>query len=217
MALAKGRRGDLGHRRFLIRPLGLAESQWAPAVAGLCGLALVTVAVLEIMTPNDVVASVGLLPLVAALWALSGRLAALVSLLAVVLFALMVLEETRNRPTLVYVGAASLVIGIALRLYATSLADLLAARGNHRPAQSWAPASSTLAAVDGSSHGVQALTRRELEVAQLASQGYMASEIGTRLHISDRTVETHLAHAYSKLGVNSRPALIRISSKLADQ
>src|SRR6266849_847143 len=64
MALAKGRRGDLGHRRFLIRPLGLAESQWAPAVAGLCGLALVTVAVLEIMTPNDVVASVGLLPLV---------------------------------------------------------------------------------------------------------------------------------------------------------
>ena len=93
MALAKGRRGDLGHRRFLIRPLGLAESQWAPAVAGLCGLALVTVAVLEIMTPNDVVASVGLLPLVAALWALSGRLAALVSLLAVVLFALMVLED----------------------------------------------------------------------------------------------------------------------------
>ena len=101
MALAKGRRGDLGHRRFLIRPLGLAESPWAPAVAGLCGLALVTVAVLEIMTPNDVVASLGLLPLLAGIWTLSGRLAALVSFLAVVLFALMVLEETHNRPTLV--------------------------------------------------------------------------------------------------------------------
>jgi DNA-binding CsgD family transcriptional regulator len=217
MALAKGRRRNLGYRRFLIRPLGLAESQWAPAVAILCGLALVTVAVLEMMTPNDVVASLGLLPLLAALWALPGRLAALVSLLAIVLFALMVLEETRNRPTLVYVGAASLVIGIALRLYATSLADLLAARVNHRPAQHWAPPSSTLEGVDGSSHGIRALTRRELEVAQLASQGYMASEIGTRLHISDRTVETHLAHAYSKLGVNSRPALIRISAKLAGQ
>ena len=217
MALTKGRRRDLGYRRFLIRPLGLAESQSAPAVASLCGLALVTVAVLEIMTPNDVVASLGLLPLLVAIWTLSGRLAALVSLLAVVLFALMVLEETRNRPTLVYVGAASLVVGIALRLYATSLADLLAARVNHRPAQHWAPPSSTLGEVDGSSHGIRALTRRELEVAQLASQGYMASEIGIRLHISDRTVETHLAHAYSKLGVNSRPALIRISSKLAGQ
>jgi DNA-binding CsgD family transcriptional regulator len=215
MALTKRRRRDLGYRRFLIRPLGLAESQWAPVVASLCGLALVTVAVLEIMTPNDVVASVGLLPLLVALWTLSGRLAALVSLLAVGLFALMVLEETRNRPTLVYVGAASLVVGIALRPYATSLADLLASRVNHRPAQYWAPPSSTLGEVGASSHGIRALTRRELEVAQLASQGYMASEIGMRLHISDRTVETHLAHAYSKLGVNSRPALIRISSKLA--
>src|SRR6266404_9334173 len=117
MTPAKGRRRDLGYRRFLIRPLGLAESPWAPAVAGLCGFALVTVAVVEIVTPNDVVASLGLLPLLAAIWTLSGRLAALVSLLAIVLFALMVLEETRNRPTLIYVGAGSLVIAIALRLY----------------------------------------------------------------------------------------------------
>src|SRR2546427_12110584 len=84
MALAKGRRGDLGHRRFLIRPLGLAESQWAPAVAGLFGLALVTGAVLEIMTPNDVVASLGLLPLLAGNWAGSGRVAGPVFFLAVV-------------------------------------------------------------------------------------------------------------------------------------
>src|SRR5260370_4111539 len=105
MALAKGRRGDLGYRRFLIRPLGLAESPWAPAVAGLCGFALVTVAVVEIMTPNDVVASLGLLPLLAAIWTLSGRLAALVSLLAVSLFSLMGLEETRDPPTFVEIGA----------------------------------------------------------------------------------------------------------------
>src|SRR5260370_29486176 len=125
MALAKGRRGDLGYRRFLIRPLGLAESPWAPAVAGLCGFALVTVAVVEIMTPNDVVASLGLLPLLAAIWTLSGRLAALVSLLAVVLFALIVLEETRNRPTFGYIGSARLAIGIALRVEPRGLAHLL--------------------------------------------------------------------------------------------
>src|SRR5260370_38516324 len=132
MALAKGRRGDLGYRRFLIRPLGLAESPWAPAVAGLCGFALVTVAVVEIMAPNDVVASLGLLPLLAAIWTLSGRLAALVSLLAVRLLALMGLEETGNRPPLVGIGGARLATGMPLRVNARSPADLCVAAANAR-------------------------------------------------------------------------------------
>ena len=215
MAWVRASHRGLGYGRFLIRPCGLAASRWAPPAAGLCGLALVAISIFEIVTPNDVVATLGLLPLFAALWTLSGRLAGLVSLLAFVLLALMVLEETRNRPTLIYLGATTVVIGIALRLYATSLANLLSPRAPRRPAPSRAATSGTLGAVDGSLHGVYALTRRELEVARLASQGYMASEIGGRLHISDRTVETHLAHAYAKLGVNSRPALIRISGKLS--
>ncbi|TMF18662.1 MAG: helix-turn-helix transcriptional regulator [Chloroflexi bacterium] len=66
-------------------------------------------------------------------------------------------------------------------------------------------------------NGLESLTRREVEVARLASQGYMASEIGDRLQISVRTVESHLAHVYTKLGVTSRRALIRMSARLAGQ
>jgi Bacterial regulatory proteins, luxR family len=47
------------------------------------------------------------------------------------------------------------------------------------------------------------------EVAALAVQGLTAKAIGQRLHISERTVETHLAHAYAKLGVRSRWELVR--------
>ena len=217
MPRARAGHHALGYGRFLTPPRGLAASRWAPAFASICGLALIMVSILEIMTPRDVfVATLGLPPLFAALWALSSRLAGLVSLLALVLFALVFFEETRNRPTLLYFGAATLVIGIALRLYATSMAKLLSARGPGRPASPWAGMPSTLGALNGAFPGVPALSRRELEVARLASQGYMASEIGARLHISHRTVETHIANAYSKLGVSSRPELIRISGKLSE-
>ncbi len=51
------------------------------------------------------------------------------------------------------------------------------------------------------------LTVREREVATLASQGVSNQEIARRLVLSVRTVETHLARAYDKLGINSRGAL----------
>jgi DNA-binding CsgD family transcriptional regulator len=53
------------------------------------------------------------------------------------------------------------------------------------------------------------LTKREREVARLAAQGYTAREIGGQLHIGKRTVETHLAGAYAKLGVRSKRELIQ--------
>jgi DNA-binding CsgD family transcriptional regulator len=51
------------------------------------------------------------------------------------------------------------------------------------------------------------LTVREREVATLASQGVSNQEIARRLVLSVRTVETHLARVYNKLGINSRGAL----------
>lgn len=57
--------------------------------------------------------------------------------------------------------------------------------------------------------GADALTRREWEVARLGAQRLTAQEIATLLVVSRRTVESHLASAYSKLGVHSRGELIR--------
>ena len=56
------------------------------------------------------------------------------------------------------------------------------------------------------------LTPREREVAALARRGLTAREIAAQLHLSPRTVESHLAHVYAKLGIASREELIRTSS-----
>jgi DNA-binding CsgD family transcriptional regulator len=54
------------------------------------------------------------------------------------------------------------------------------------------------------------LTRREREVALLASQGLPARTIGERLFLSSRTVENHLNRAYDKLGIRSRSELAQL-------
>ena len=51
------------------------------------------------------------------------------------------------------------------------------------------------------------LTAREQHVARLAASGLSNQAIAGRLVVSVRTVETHLAHAYTKLGVAGRGEL----------
>jgi predicted ATPase/DNA-binding CsgD family transcriptional regulator len=48
------------------------------------------------------------------------------------------------------------------------------------------------------------LTRREREVAILIAQGLSNRAIAARLVISDRTVETHVQHIFTKLGLEAR-------------
>jgi DNA-binding CsgD family transcriptional regulator len=60
------------------------------------------------------------------------------------------------------------------------------------------------------------LTPREMEVARLAAQGRRNSEIARDLHISIRTVETHLTNIYAKLGVRSRAELGHLIRDLVD-
>jgi DNA-binding NarL/FixJ family response regulator len=54
------------------------------------------------------------------------------------------------------------------------------------------------------------LTRREREVVELAARGYSNKSIAAEAAIGERTVETHLAAAYRKLGVRSRAELSRL-------
>jgi DNA-binding NarL/FixJ family response regulator len=49
-------------------------------------------------------------------------------------------------------------------------------------------------------------TSRETEVLELLAATSSASQIADRLVLSVRTVETHLANVYRKLGVHSREA-----------
>ena len=58
------------------------------------------------------------------------------------------------------------------------------------------------------------LSAREREVAVLASEGQSAREIAARLFIGERTVETHLANVYAKLGVSSKVELVRRAAEL---
>ncbi|MFI5035646.1 MAG: LuxR C-terminal-related transcriptional regulator [Acidimicrobiales bacterium] len=54
------------------------------------------------------------------------------------------------------------------------------------------------------------LTAREREVVTLAAAGRSSQEIADTLFVSRRTVESHLQHAYAKLGVTNRAALARV-------
>jgi DNA-binding CsgD family transcriptional regulator len=55
--------------------------------------------------------------------------------------------------------------------------------------------------------GWDSLTETELAVARLAAEGLTNPEIGRRLYISRRTVESHLSRAFAKLGLSSRVQL----------
>ncbi|MBY4401084.1 hypothetical protein HQO26_07160 [Rhodococcus fascians] len=52
--------------------------------------------------------------------------------------------------------------------------------------------------------GLTVLTRRELEVARLVAAGLSNRDIAADLTISQRTVETHVEHILSKLGLENR-------------
>ncbi len=60
------------------------------------------------------------------------------------------------------------------------------------------------------------LTASELRVARLAADGATNPEIAQELYVSLKTVETHLSHAYSKLGLAGRGSRERLSDALGD-
>ena len=53
------------------------------------------------------------------------------------------------------------------------------------------------------------LSRREMEVAELVAGGATNAQVAARLFISERTVESHLASIFNKLGVDTRLQVAR--------
>lgn len=57
--------------------------------------------------------------------------------------------------------------------------------------------------------GWGSLTPMEQDVVRLVREGLGNKDIGARLFISPRTVQTHLTHVYAKLGISSRVELFK--------
>jgi DNA-binding NarL/FixJ family response regulator len=58
------------------------------------------------------------------------------------------------------------------------------------------------------------LTEREREVLRLVAEGYTAPEIGERLFISPKTVDTYKQRVNEKLGLQHRAEYVRLALKL---
>src|SRR3954462_10023418 len=60
-------------------------------------------------------------------------------------------------------------------------------------------------------NGWAALTTSELAVARLVAEGLTNREVAERLFVSPHTVNSHLRHVFSKLGITSRVELARVA------
>jgi DNA-binding NarL/FixJ family response regulator len=85
---------------------------------------------------------------------------------------------------------------VAQAVAAAALADRLGMRPLQRRARI------LVESLTGSQPG--GLTRREREVAALVAQGLSNRQVAAAVHISERTVETHVQHILDKLGCANR-------------
>jgi DNA-binding NarL/FixJ family response regulator len=58
---------------------------------------------------------------------------------------------------------------------------------------------------------LQKLSEREREVLALTAEGYSSAEIGKKLFLSPKTVDTYRARLMQKLGLTHRAALVRLA------
>jgi DNA-binding CsgD family transcriptional regulator len=63
------------------------------------------------------------------------------------------------------------------------------------------------------STGWASLTRAELDVVKLVSEGLGNKDVAARLFVSPRTVQAHLTHIYTKLGLTSRVQLAQEAAR----
>ena len=61
--------------------------------------------------------------------------------------------------------------------------------------------------------GWGSLTPTERQVVQLVSEGLANNDIAARLFVSPRTVQSHLTHVYTKLGLSSRVQLVQEAAR----
>ena len=181
------------------RPFELAGTPREFPIFVACVVCLVAIFAGDVLTPADVIlTALAIFPLLFAVWTLGRWLALAVVLVAGALFIQEAVMGSANDITVgVEIVAYGALAGLARRYARRMSAPPSDARLGPAPA-------------DPS----QRLTRREREVIALAAHGRTAFEIADLLHIGERTVETHLANAYPKLGVRSKLELVREAARL---
>ncbi|MER6794643.1 helix-turn-helix transcriptional regulator, partial [Amycolatopsis mediterranei] len=88
--------------------------------------------------------------------------------------------------------AHEMFVGMGMEAFARRATGELAATGRNRRSESDRP---------------DDLTAQERQIAELARDGLSNPQIGARLFLSPRTIEWHLRHVYSKLGIRTRREL----------
>ena len=99
-------------------------------------------------------------------------------------------------------------IAILDRLGATAAVNVVRAEMRHRGFTSIPRGSRTTTRADRFG-----LTSRQREVLTLLSEGLTNADIGTRLFLSERTVDHHVSAVLAKLGVQTR----RDAARVADE
>ncbi len=111
-------------------------------------------------------------------------------------------------------GAAGYVLKKALATELVSAIQRVHRGERHVPPsleKAFSEARSTEFQRDDVRQGPSLLSQREREVLGLIALGHTNAEIGSRLHISEKTVETHRAHILEKLGLRTRADLVRFA------
>lgn len=179
-------------------PHALAGTRRELVAAAACCAALILIFLGDVLTPSDVIlTALAIFPILIAMWTFSSWPASAVAGLAAALLLIELVIGSINVLTVAAEAVTYAALAFLTRLYAgTLVGDQL------RP--------------DGLAPGIrlELLTRREREVVALAAHGRTAPEIAEALHIGERTVETHLANAYPKLGVRSKLELVKQSAGL---
>ncbi|HEX6746080.1 MAG TPA: response regulator transcription factor, partial [Longimicrobium sp.] len=68
-----------------------------------------------------------------------------------------------------------------------------------------------LAEQKGEAGPLEKLSEREREVLALTAEGYSSGEIGKKLYLSPKTVDTYRARLMQKLGLSHRSELVRLA------
>lgn len=102
-------------------------------------------------------------------------------------------------------GAAGFVLKKSLATELIQAIRIVHAGGTHFPVTEATPG------LNSAQTPLESITDREREVLTLVALGNTTAEIARKLHISEKTVETHRAHIGEKLGLRTRAELVRFA------